>query len=78
MGLCPFCQVAFDVLGSSPEGRIQAYKLTRVIMHLGFRKFKQKPGEEQAEGRTWRQVKILCLVTANQDKASRLRAQPVH
>ena len=49
VGLCPFCQVAFDVLGSSPEERICVYKLTRGIMHLGTMKFKQKPREEQAE-----------------------------
>lgn len=49
MGLCPFYQVAFDVLGSSPEERICDNKLTRGIMHLGSMKFKQKPREEQAE-----------------------------
>ncbi|CAM9510172.1 unnamed protein product [Bubo scandiacus] len=42
-------QVAFDVLGSSPEERICVYKLTRGITHLGTMKFKQKPREEQAE-----------------------------
>ncbi|KAM6245082.1 LOW QUALITY PROTEIN: uncharacterized protein MYH16 [Spheniscus humboldti] len=41
--------VAFDVLGSSPEERICDSKLTRGIMHLGSMKFKQKPREEQAE-----------------------------
>ncbi|GAB0196534.1 myosin-15 [Grus japonensis] len=41
--------VAFDVLGSSPEEKICVYKLTRGIMHLGTMKLKQKPREEQAE-----------------------------
>ncbi|KAM6320404.1 LOW QUALITY PROTEIN: uncharacterized protein MYH16 [Podargus strigoides] len=41
-------EVAFDVLGSSPEERI-CVKLTRGIVHLGTMEFKQKPREEQAE-----------------------------
>lgn len=49
MGLYPFCQVAFDVLGPSPEERSCVYKLTGGIMYLGIMKFKQKPREEQAE-----------------------------
>ena len=42
-------QVAFDVLGFSPEEKIGVYKLTGAIMHFGNMKFKQKPREEQAE-----------------------------
>ncbi|KAM9057652.1 LOW QUALITY PROTEIN: uncharacterized protein MYH16 [Megaptera novaeangliae] len=41
--------VAFDVLGFSPEEKIGVYKLTGGIMHFGNMKFKQKPREEQAE-----------------------------
>ncbi|KAM6054392.1 LOW QUALITY PROTEIN: uncharacterized protein MYH16 [Chlamydotis macqueenii] len=37
--------VAFDVLGSSPE-EICVYKLTRAIVHLGTMKSKQKPRAE--------------------------------
>lgn len=42
-------QVAFDVLGFSPEEKIGVYKLTGGVMHFGNMKFKQKPREEQAE-----------------------------
>uniref|UniRef100_A0A8C0DEB4 Myosin-16 n=1 Tax=Balaenoptera musculus TaxID=9771 RepID=A0A8C0DEB4_BALMU len=41
--------VAFDVLGFSPEEKIGVYKLTGGIMHFGNMKFKQKPREEQTE-----------------------------
>ncbi|KAF3813902.1 hypothetical protein GH733_017934 [Mirounga leonina] len=41
--------VAFDVLGFSPEEKVSVYKLTGGIMHFGNMKFKQKPREEQAE-----------------------------
>ena len=45
----PFCQVAFDIPGSSPEERICVYKLTGGITCLGTMEFKQKQREEQAE-----------------------------
>ncbi|XP_044289202.1 myosin-16 [Varanus komodoensis] len=41
--------VAFDVLGFTPEEKNSVYKLTGGIMHFGNMKFKQKPREEQAE-----------------------------
>ncbi|XP_036404633.1 myosin-16-like [Megalops cyprinoides] len=41
--------VAFDVLGFTPEEKMSVYNLTGGIMHFGNMKFKQKPREEQAE-----------------------------
>ncbi|KPP71628.1 myosin-6-like [Scleropages formosus] len=41
--------IAFDVLGFTPEEKLSIYKLTGGIMHFGNMKFKQKPREEQAE-----------------------------
>ncbi|XP_042561458.1 myosin-16-like [Clupea harengus] len=41
--------VAFDVLGFTPEEKMSVFKLTGGIMHFGNMKFKQKPREEQAE-----------------------------
>ncbi|XP_030646524.1 myosin-16-like [Chanos chanos] len=41
--------VAFNVLGFTPEEKMSIYKLTGGIMHFGNMKFKQKPREEQAD-----------------------------
>ncbi|XP_055507873.1 myosin-16-like [Leucoraja erinacea] len=41
--------VAFDVLGFTPDEKLGIYKLTGAIMHFGNMKFKQKPREEQGE-----------------------------
>ncbi|KAG9349801.1 hypothetical protein JZ751_026154 [Albula glossodonta] len=41
--------VAFDVLGFTPEEKRSIYCLTGGIMHFGNMKFKQKPREEQAD-----------------------------
>lgn len=48
-GLCSFCHMGFDVLGSRPEEKVDVYNLTGGIMHLSTMKLKQKPREEQAE-----------------------------
>lgn len=48
--------------------------LTRDVME----KFKQKPGRSKQRWTTWTWVENSRLVTANQDKASVLRALPVH
>uniref|UniRef100_A0AAY4BTY9 Myosin heavy chain n=1 Tax=Denticeps clupeoides TaxID=299321 RepID=A0AAY4BTY9_9TELE len=44
--------MAFDVLGFTPEEKMSVYKLTGGIMHFGNMKFKQKPREEQADVET--------------------------
>ncbi|KAM6350621.1 LOW QUALITY PROTEIN: uncharacterized protein MYH16 [Alca torda] len=66
-------EVAFDVLGSSPEERICVSKLTLGIMHLGTVKFKQKPREEQAAVRNTEAVadKNAQLVGLNSGKLQR-------
>ncbi|KAF8792400.1 Myosin-3 like protein [Argiope bruennichi] len=39
----------FDVLGFTDEEKLNIYKITGSVMHLGELKFKQRPREEQAE-----------------------------
>ncbi|XP_065312696.1 myosin heavy chain, striated muscle-like isoform X2 [Gordionus sp. m RMFG-2023] len=40
---------AFNILGFEPQEKLNIYKLTGAIMHMGNMKFKQRPREEQAE-----------------------------
>ncbi|GFQ86250.1 myosin heavy chain, muscle [Trichonephila clavata] len=39
----------FDVLGFTDDEKLNIYKITASVMHLGELKFKQRPREEQAE-----------------------------
>ncbi|GFS94674.1 myosin heavy chain, muscle [Nephila pilipes] len=39
----------FDVLGFTEDEKLNIYKITASVMHLGELKFKQRPREEQAE-----------------------------
>ena len=42
-------QEAFDILNFSQEEKMNIYKITATVMHLGEMKFRQKGREEQAE-----------------------------
>lgn len=44
-----FTDNGFDVLGFTDEEKLNIYKITASVMHLGELKFKQRPREEQAE-----------------------------
>ncbi|CAF3438202.1 unnamed protein product [Rotaria sp. Silwood1] len=59
---------AFDILGFTPEEKMNMYKCTAAIMHFGNSQWKQRPREEQAEAEGTEECEkvahLLCVEAA--------------